>query len=343
MDFVTTLRRLWLRRLFLIPVVLLSVAAGAYLTVGTPAKDVGIGQASALVDTTTSQVVDLGGQTQLLGIATLPARATLLAGLMTSSPMKDQIATRAGISPRLLIGESAATTSSGSGSSTGPTTFGPDAYVLTAGVPELSTGQLPIIAVNTQAPTTAEAVKLANSSMQVLSEYLQNLAQKDNVPDQSRLVLRQLGPATAGSTSLGSSKLTAVVAAAAILLLGCALILGVPALKAGWRRAGELEKLPPGELERLSAGDLEELPAAARIPAAGMPAAAVHNRDASPRGSISDISFPRSVDTNWPHNPASTEDAEPPLPPRAEWLMRRLNSPRSAPIEPRAASQHERS
>lgn len=342
MDFVRTLRRLWQRRLLLIPVVLLSGAAGVFLIVGGPANNVGIGQASALVDTTTSQVVDLGGETQLLGIATLPARATLLAGLMTSSPMKDQIATRAGISPRLLIGESAATTSSGGSGSTGPASFGPNAYVLTAGVPELSSGQVPIIAVNTQAPTTAEAVKLANTSMQVLSEYLQNLARKANVPDQSRVVLRQLGPATAGSTSLASSKLTAVVAAVAVLLLGCALILGVPALKTGWRRAGELEKLPPGELEERRAGELEKLPTAARMQATGMPAAAVHNRDASPRGSISDIGFLRSVDKNWPHNPASSDAAEAPPHSREEWLMRRLNSRRPARIEPRAPSQNER-
>jgi hypothetical protein len=276
------LRALWQRRALLGLVSVLAIAVGAGIMVGSATTKVGTAHAMALVDTPNSQVVDLGGATDdtSAGIVTLTNRATLLTGLMTSSPLTDEIAARVGIPPRTLIAESAVTQSTASSSGTGaaaPLATGqlsgvsPLANVLSATVPTLSTGQVPIITVDTQSPTAAGAAKLADSSIAVLSEYLNSTAARDKVPGGRRVILRQLGPAVTATTTSAPSKLLAVAATVGVFLLGCALILGVSALKTGWRRAGELEELeasgrgqelapPTGEADELAASWLPFMP-----------------------------------------------------------------------------------
>lgn len=237
-------------------VAVLAVAAGAGLVLTGGGKPGGVAHALALVDTPSSQVVDLGGDSQVdANINTLSMRATLLAGLMTSSPLKEEIAARAGIAPSSLLALSPATqTTAPAGGATGasstttattPTAKQPN--VLTANVPELSTGQVPIITVDTQAPTMAAAQRLANSSIEVLSQYMQSLGVQDNVPASRRVVVRQLGAATATPAAPATSKIMAGGAVIVVLALGLAIIFGIPAVKASWRRADELAALEDPE------------------------------------------------------------------------------------------------
>jgi hypothetical protein len=250
MGVVETLRALWARRLLVMLVVVLAVGAGAGLTFGTPQTTSGIAQSTALVDTPSSQIVDLGGLADVASIATLSARATLLTGLVTSSPLKDEIAANAGIPPSEVLALSAATqpaTAAGASASPGPNSSpAPTAktpYVLTASIPQLQTGEVPILMVDTQGPTPASAGRLANSAIRVLQRYLQSLATSDQVPASRRVIVRGLGAATSSSVTQGASKTVAVGAVVAILLLGSGLILGIPAARTAWRRAGELERL----------------------------------------------------------------------------------------------------
>lgn len=259
MDLVRMLRTLWQTRVLLGLVSVLAVAAGVGVMVSSSTTKVGTAHAMALVDTPNSQVVDLGGADSAASIVTLSNRATLLTGLMTSSPLTEEIAARAGIQPRTLIAESAVTQSTAGSSTSGsaplttgiPAGLSPLANVLTATVPSLSTGQVPIITVDTQSPTAAGAAKLADSSIAVLSEYLRSVAAQDKVPGGRRVIIRQLGPAVTSSTTNAPSKTLALAAAIGLFVLGCALIIGVSALKTGWRRAGEMERLE-GEMEDLS-------------------------------------------------------------------------------------------
>ena len=246
------LRALSRRRVLVLTVALVAVVAGVGAFVASPTNKVGVAHSMALVDTPHSQVVDLGSVSTVASIGTLSSRATLLTGLMTSSPLKDEIAARAGISTRNLIAVSAATqmTASGSGAPATPsllanatTGVSPQMNVLTATVPDLATGQVPMITVDTQSPSAAGAAKLANSSIEVLSQYLQSLAAQDKVPGARRVIVRQLGPATASTTINGPAKVLGVGVAVLVFVLGCALIIGASALKAGWRRAGEMEEL----------------------------------------------------------------------------------------------------
>src|SRR4051794_34884781 len=103
MGAVALLRELWHRRLLVAVVALVAVLAATLMAyhvgpsgVSSRQHHVGIASTAALVDTPSSQAVDLGGKESADG-ATLPGRATLLASLLTSAPLKDEIARAAGI------------------------------------------------------------------------------------------------------------------------------------------------------------------------------------------------------------------------------------------------------
>ena len=212
---------------------------------------------TALVDTPSSQVVDLGGKTGA-DIGTLSGRASLLANLMTSSPIKDEIASRSGVAPDQLIAVSpAAAPGAQTAGASGPPvkTADPKAVILTTKIPNLESGEIPIIAVTTQAPTADQAARLANASIAVLQVHLQTVAGIDRVPDARRVVVRQLGHARSATVSRGPSRLMALGAAILVFAFGCVAILGIFALVSGWRRAAELE---PGDDEHYAYGDETE-------------------------------------------------------------------------------------
>jgi capsular polysaccharide biosynthesis protein len=257
MELVAMLRVLWRHRMLVVVAALIAVLVGLTVAyrVGLPPKlesrqyTVGVASLTALVDTPSSQVVDLGGKTGA-DIGTLSARASLLASLMTSSPIKDEIASRAGVAPDRLIAVSPAAAPGAGGrgdaAAAGPPakTNDPKAIILRAKIPNLESGDVPIISVTTQAPDADHARRLANESIAVLQAHLKTVAGIDKVPDARRVVVRQLGQARAATVSRGPAKIMGLVAVVVVFGFGCLAILGIFALVNGWRRAAELE---PGE------------------------------------------------------------------------------------------------
>ena len=260
MELVGILRLLWRERVLVAVAAIVAIFAGFALAfpISFPPKlesrqyEVGLGSLEALVDTPSSQVVDLGGDTGA-DIETLAGRATLLASLMTSSPLKDEIARRAGVDARELIaippsGAGSGATSSPEKSGTGIDINDPRAKILKAKVPTLDSGDVPIISVNTQAPTAAVAARLADESVKVLKDHLKSVAGADNVPDARQVVVAELGPARSSVESRGPAQFLGIVAGLFVFLLGCAAIVGVTALASGWRRLAAME-LVPDEVE----------------------------------------------------------------------------------------------
>ena len=136
---------------------------------------------------------------------------------MASSPLKEEIARRAGVAPDKLVaiapsgvGVPAPTTPLVSGATV--TADDPKANVLTTNVLS-SAGQLPIIVVNTQAPDVTVAARLANGAITSLTDYLETVAATDRVPSSRRLVVKQLGPASVATTSRGPRRLFGLIAA----------------------------------------------------------------------------------------------------------------------------------
>lgn len=253
MEIGAALRDLWAHRVLVSLAAVLAILASIFVSyrVAFPARiesrqyHVGIASATALVDTPRSQVVDLGRKDDTTESGTLPSRASLLANLMASSPLKEEIARRAGVAPDKLVtvapsgvGVPAPTTLV-SGATV--TADDPKANVLTTDVLS-SAGQLPIIVVNTQAPDATVAARLANGAIGSLTDYLETVAATDRVPSSRRLVVKQLGPASVATTSRGPRRLFGLIAAIFVFATGCAMILFAPKLARGWRAAAALQR-----------------------------------------------------------------------------------------------------
>ena len=186
----------------------------------------GVAEAQVLVDSPQSQVVDLGGgesedeeesaQIDLLGLTT---RARLLASLMSSSPLKDNVASAAGIRADKLIVVGPAGEETAPRATTG-TTVGPgdrQANVITLYVDET----LPIIVIQVEAPEAATAGRLAGAAVSELPTYLSSVAAEEQVPDARQLVIEPLGPATAREIAKGPGQLVAIFVAMLILGAWC--------------------------------------------------------------------------------------------------------------------------
>ncbi len=254
MSVVSALRTLWRFRLLTALFALVAIIAGLAMSyhIQLPGKlvsrqyYVGVGTAQALVDTPRSQIVDLGGaEGSTADIATLSARASLLASLMTSSPIKEEIARGAGVRPDKLLAvppASADPATAGSvATGTTVTADDPKANILKTTVPELQSGHIPIILIQTQAPDARTAARLADRAVAALQSHLENVAVTDDVPDRRRVAVRKLGPATAALESRGPGKAMAIVVSLFVFLGACGTLLGVLALRKAWQQTDEDE------------------------------------------------------------------------------------------------------
>lgn len=262
---------------------LLGVAVGVLMTYsvtpGLPPTfenrqyEVGVASASVLVDSPSSQVADLGGgvgQTTV-DVASLSARARLLANLMATSPLKDQIAARAGVPPDRLIARAPARIDlpgdkSPIGSGATISESDPLANILRINVNET----LPILSADAQAPTPQSAAKISNAAVSQLRAYLKSIAAGDRVPDARKLVIKRLGPARYATVRKGPRRLFAVAAFLFVFGAWCAGIVVLSGLAQAWRQADEAELLE-------AAGAVPTPPASAVVgpPAAVGPAVAV--------------------------------------------------------------------
>jgi hypothetical protein len=242
MDTVTILRDLWRLRLVVVGVALFALLAGLAMTfnIGFPPKfesrkyDVGVAVTRILVDTPSSQVVEVSPK----GSDSLGVRANLLASLMVDGVVKAAIAERAGLPPEKLIGVSEAAAEPDAVAKAP----GPRSYVLTTRVMTNTGGdQLPIIEVDAQAPDRAGAAKLGEAAVSGLRDFLDSEAARQEVKDADRLQVSGLGAPQAETVVRGPSKVMAVVVVIFVFALGCAGVLGVLALVRGWRAASVRE------------------------------------------------------------------------------------------------------
>lgn len=263
MDTVTILRELWRRRLLVLGVGVLSLLAGAAVVVQLPSlksrqHPVGVASTSILLDTPSSQVVDVAPK----GSDSLGLRATLLASLMVDGVVKQQIAQVAGLNPSELAGVSTSATGGPAASPASSSTA-----VLTTRVVTDETGQdLPIIQVQVQASNATSAARLANAAVVGLRDYLDSKAAVQRIPDAQRLQITGLGVPQAHTAQQGPGKFIALLVAILVFGLGCAGILGMSALIRGWRAAaareaaGESDDEPSREPPGADAADRSRAP-----------------------------------------------------------------------------------
>jgi hypothetical protein len=172
------------------------------------------------------------------------ARADVFARLMTSAEALQYIGNAAGI-PGNLIDASGPLEVNGS-----PTAaHTPVAIQGGRDVPAksnytLSFNQnplLPTVEVDAQAPTTAQAIALANGAVTGFSAFLTHLEAGNSVSPAKSIVVSELGAATGGIVDSGASSKLAGIIFIAVFLLWCGLVLFVRNL-AGHLRVARAER-----------------------------------------------------------------------------------------------------
>jgi hypothetical protein len=248
LELVKILREVWSRKRLLAVVVAASLLIGISLAYrpGLPPESrqyqVWLASSNVLVDTSNSQVVDVGGRGP--NLPTLASRASLLANLMTAGPLKNAIAKSAGISAQKLVVVPPPNLS---------TPGVPPVPVSTAasrGIPDaeatiltLTTDEtLPILHVVAQAPDVTTARRLSGGTMVELKRYLGSVAATQNIPEADQLVVREFGTPLIGNATRGLPRRFAVVAALLVALLGCgAIVIGSWFIRS-WRQIEAAER-----------------------------------------------------------------------------------------------------
>ena len=112
---------------------------------------------------------------------------------------------------------------------------------------------LPTVDVYAQAPTTKQAIALANGAVAGFARYLGVIESQGNVPGGSRVEVRQLGGATGGVVDPGTSKKVALLVFIIVMALWCCLLLYVSRvieeMRATKRRAAMTTPSPASDVE----------------------------------------------------------------------------------------------
>jgi hypothetical protein len=192
---------------------------------------VGIANASVLIDTPKSQVVEVAPK----GSDTLGDRANVLANLMVDGEIKNTIADRVGVPPKRLKAWVE------SRDNPGPPLTRKSLSYKTGVALTSDMAQLPIVKVETTAPTVSQAIRLANAAVEGLSDYLNSKAAVETIADTRRLRVSPLGTAQGHAAARGPGRIMAIGAMIFVFIAGCAALLIVAALVRGWRAAAASE------------------------------------------------------------------------------------------------------
>jgi hypothetical protein len=184
-----------------------SVSSISLLPPGISPRQMDIAAADARIAVDRNKPLIGDGQATEYDYETIQARTVLVATLATTEPGLKEIARRAGIDPD-DIAASTPVTSGVQTVFTEPDSERRADQIAGAGKPyrlEVRAGQtLPTIDVYTQAPTVAEAQRLANAVLPGARAYLAEGARAEGADPAKQVVLTQLGPARAAMVSGGT-------------------------------------------------------------------------------------------------------------------------------------------
>lgn len=236
MTLAKILLKLWKLRLW----VGLGVVLGAVAAVGSLKTSHSTVYASAstqmLVDSPDSALanasVDLSGYV---------ARATVFARLMTSPEALQYIGKAAGINGNLIDATGPVEINGSPTATHAPVDVVGGKDLAAAAIYKLSLVQnssLPTVDVYADAPTTTQAIALANGAVTGFANFVNQL-NANNVPQGERILVRQLGQATGGMVDPSASKKIAVLAFIGVFAVWCCLVLFASNLRANLRAAKE--------------------------------------------------------------------------------------------------------
>lgn len=252
MNLVTILAELRRMRLFVAIVAVFALLATLAVAFKLPSLEsrryeVGVATARVLVDTPKSQVLEVAPT----GSDLLGARANLIANLMVEGDVKAAVAEKAGLKPGELTGVAEAAVDP----TEDPAPPKGRGNVLSTRVIASTEGDLPLIEIEAQGADAASAIKLADSAVDGLREYLDSKAASEKVSEAKRLQVTGLGGAQAVGSVRGPSLLTALLAGVFVFVAGCGAILLGGALMRGWRASAVDDYLPLDSGSELAAID----------------------------------------------------------------------------------------
>jgi len=232
MELARVIRELFKRRLLLALGVLIAAAAAVYSVHSTPLQ-YSAASTQVLVDSESSVLGDVSQSTEALS-----ARAQVYANFMASPAILEIIGRQVGLSgdqiyaagpvdanePRVEQEPTALKRNTQLTGETKPYRLNYEAQ-----------GNLPTITIYSQAPTTGQAVALANAAVVGLKQYVGSAEESSSIPKGSRVVIRQLGPATGGVVDGGISKTLAAMVFVAVFALWCVLMLYGTRFRKAWR------------------------------------------------------------------------------------------------------------
>jgi hypothetical protein len=218
----------------------------------------GAAATTILIDSPRSAVGDLQNQ-----LDPLAQRTAVVALLIQSQAVRDDIGKRVGVPGAAIAVDASAQ------DPTAPVRAN-DLVVEAVGYRISATPDpgVPIVHIRTQAPSAKAAAALADATSASLQAYVVALQRKQQIEPAFRLQIRRLGQARGGLVNPGAGTKAGIVAAIAIILGGCILILLVSKFVEELRTERELEALVAGEApESAPLNGFHSADAEARVPA----------------------------------------------------------------------------
>lgn len=196
----------------------------------------------------------------------LQKRAVLYGRIMTTQPVLADIAKRAGVPPdqisgiaRITEGEPHSLLQISSEERADQIRVSRAPYRL-----EMQASRVePVLTIYSEAPSAEVALRLANSSILGLQDYLRALARQQGFPQQELPQLRQLGDARGGVTNSSAKIMIAgltFIAGFALTFVGLFVLIKRP-----WRRRDEDGAPPPAARMRMSARAAADWPRTTRL------------------------------------------------------------------------------
>ena len=244
MNFILILRELWQRRLLVVLVTILAVAAAAatvYQVRFSPPSlskrdhSEAKGSIEILIDSNRSPIADVAGK-----LEPLTARAGVFARYIAGGNVIREIADQTGIpykeievaGPAPLPGEAIGVTA-------------PPEHLKPYGFAIVQRDELPIVNVETRAPSLDEARALAAATPSAIRDIVGKIQAEQEIPVAKRVTFRTLGPAQANISTEALGAKAAIGVFVVLEILGLLLILGIPRLVKAWRSAGSAAVGPP--------------------------------------------------------------------------------------------------
>lgn len=253
MELAEILRMLWSRKLVVLAIVLLAGAAA--FGAGQLARSTSKGSASVqlLVDSPQSALADL-----LQSTAPLTTRAALLAQVMASEAVLEDIAAAAGVPVSELTAQGPY---SGSGEALDVITPSEARGAQLLGERSsyrlifVAASEEPVVSASVQGPTALAAGHLAEAVLPGVQRYVGSLQRQGATKPAQRVTIRQLGPAQAATVNSSSRKALMAIGALGVLTFGLLLLIAVESLRRRPAvREGEEEVLHEPERDLAAVG-----------------------------------------------------------------------------------------